>query len=322
MQLVATLAVAAVSAAAVSALPPLERNIAYRSPSVTVAGSGLAYDIDAIGHGIVRRSLEKRGHSSRDAKKSIAHAVGGHAADGLVQEYDTKQGPDGRDAYQGGLSFPYGVASGDPFSDSAILWTHPVPEDASTKEPVCLRYQTSRHNGSWSFGDVSDYGYAWTTSEVDYSFKVETQHLKPLTEYYYRFVACHNDKIISPVGKFKTMPTGDDDDVDKLKIAVFSCANLPFGYFNSYSQAAKMDDVDLAVHVGDYIYESQGDGNKSADAYGDGRPLDRVPLPNKEIFTIEDYRQRYASYRGKDEGLRTLHRLKAWLPVWDDHEGE
>jgi alkaline phosphatase D len=113
------------------------------------------------------------------------------------------------------------------------------------------------------------------------------------------------------------MPEVDDDSVNKLKIAVFSCSNLPWGYFNAFRQAAEMDDVDLAVHVGDYIYENRGDGGLGS--YGDGRALNRVPEPNKEIVTLSDYRLRYASYR-RDPDLQALHQKKAWLLVWDDHE--
>lgn len=292
-----------------AAVAPLERNMAYRSPSLSVGGSGLSHDIESIGHQIIRRSAELK-------KRNFDSARGGHAADQLVLDYDGKYGSDGRDAYQGKVTFPYGVAAGDPYDDSAILWTHPVPADNTTKDPVCLQYQVSKSQ-DFSQGNIVDYGYAWTTSDVDYSYKVETSNLKPLTKYSYRFFACHDHSLVSPTGHFKTLPESNDNHVDKLNIAVFSCSNLPFGYFNAYRGAAESDDVDLAMHIGDYIYESAGDGSKGS--YGDGRALNRVPLPNKEIYTLDDYRQRYASYR-LDKDLQTLHQKKAWLLVWDDHE--
>lgn len=298
-----------------AALPPLERNLAYRSPSLTVGGSGLSHDIDGIGQNIARRMLLRRASSPSD--QELSQAKDGNAADQLVMQYNSTKGSDGQDAYQGDLTFPYGVASGDPYDDSVILWTHPVPADNGTKEPICLRYEVSPNKDDFSQGKLADWGYAWTTSDVDYSFKVESSGLKPLTQYAYRFYACHDHSIKSAVGVFKTMPTLDDNRVDKLKVAVFSCSNLPFGYFNAYAQAAKADDVDIAMHVGDYIYESAGDGSKGS--YGDGRALDRVPLPNKEIYTLDDYRQRYGSYR-KDKDLQALHQNKAWILVWDDHE--
>ncbi|PWN46632.1 hypothetical protein IE53DRAFT_18607 [Violaceomyces palustris] len=291
----------------VASLPPLERNLAYRSPSLTVGSNGLSHDIDAIG-----RSIRKRASVARRTLKGPKFA---NQADSIEANYDGDYGSDGRMAYKGNLTFPYSVASGDPYDTSAILWTHPVPTQ-ETSDPICLRYQTSKSR-DFSKADIADSSYAWTTSDVDYSYKVETVGLEPLTQYYYRFSACHDESIRSPVGRFKTMPKPDDAKVDSLKIAVFSCSNFPFGFFNAYSQASRKD-IDYAMHVGDYIYESTGDG--SPDSYGDGRPLDRVPEPNKEIFTLSDYRQRYATYRGRDEGLKALHANKSWLLVWDDHE--
>ena len=41
----------------------------------------------------------------------------------------------------------------------------------------------------------------------------------------------------------------------KFRIAVFSCSNLGFGWFNAYAHAAEAGDFDLAVHLGDYLYE-------------------------------------------------------------------
>ena len=46
---------------------------------------------------------------------------------------------------------------------------------------------------------------------------------------------------------------------------------------------------------------------------------DRVPLPNHEIWTVEDYRERYKTYRS-DPDLQLLHQTHAWQLVWDDHE--
>lgn len=45
-----------------------------------------------------------------------------------------------------------------------------------------------------------------------------------------------------------------------LTIAVYSCSNYPFGYFNAYGVGAKSAAADLMVHLGDYIYEyKEGD---------------------------------------------------------------
>ncbi|TYJ52803.1 hypothetical protein B9479_006566 [Cryptococcus floricola] len=219
--------------------------------------------------------------------------------------------------HDGQLSFPYGVASGDPYPNSVILWTHPVPSTDDSR-PVCLEYQVSTSNSSWSELVTSD--QVWTTHDVDYSYKVEAVNLEPKQTYFYRFVNCADKDNVSPVGRFKTIPYQDDDDIDSLSFAVYSCSNYPFGFFNAYGNAARRDDVDYALHVGNYIYEYQGDGCEDGNAcYGDGRDIDRVPLPNHEIFTVDDYRQRYKTYRS-DPDLQLLHQKHAWQLIWDDHE--
>ena len=67
------------------------------------------------------------------------------------------------------------------------------------------------------------------------------------------------------------------------------------------------------LHLGDYIYEY-----KNGD-YGNGEPINRIPLPNNEIFTLYDYRKRHATYK-TDTGLLASHQNYPWIPVWDDHE--
>jgi alkaline phosphatase D len=42
-------------------------------------------------------------------------------------------------------------------------------------------------------------------------------------------------------------------------------------------------------------------------------------VPDKEIVTLADYRQRYAQYRS-DSDLQEAHRQHPWILVWDDHE--
>ncbi len=322
-------ALAAALTVSVSALPPLERNLAYRSPSLSLSnGDGLGHDIEHIGVQIRKRAydtyvtdkVEGKAKRNNGKKNDASHLA--TEADFLVAKYDANWGSDGRDAYKGKVSFPYGVAAGDPYPDSAILWTHPVPADNSTNLPVCLRYQTSTSKNDWSSSSVVDDSYAWTTSEVDYSYKVETTNLRPKTDYYYRFFSCHDHSLVSPVGHFKTIPDYNDDNVDSLKLAVFSCSNLPFGYFNAYrAAAARSNGADYFVHVGDYIYEARGDGQivPGEDTYGDGRPLNRVPAPDHEIVSLSDYRLRYGSYR-KDKDLQALHQEKATISIWDDHE--
>ena len=74
----------------------------------------------------------------------------------------------------------------------------------------------------------------------------------------------------------------------------------------------RKDSVDYVIHLGDYIYEY---ANK---VYGDGTSLGRIPLPDREIYTLYDYRKRLATYR-TDLDLLDSHQQFPWIPVWDDH---
>lgn len=56
--------------------------------------------------------------------------------------------------------------------------------------------------------------------------------------------------------------------------------SLAFGYFNSYGNVARKDTVDYVIHLGDYIYEYK-DGD-----YGSGKYINRVPQPDKEIYSL------------------------------------
>ena len=100
-----------------------------------------------------------------------------------------------------------------------------------------------------------------------------------------------------------------------FRIGLFSCSNLRFGWFNAYAHAAARRDLDLIVHVGDYLYEYQ-DGH-----YPDpGEELPgRTAAPTSEILRLADYRLRYAAYRA-DPDLQRLHQLFPMVAMWDDHE--
>lgn len=68
----------------------------------------------------------------------------------------------------------------------------------------------------------------------------------------YQFNICDSDNK-SPLGRTKTVPRKNDKLKQNVKIAVFSCSNHPFGFFNAYGNVARKDSVDFVVHLGDYI---------------------------------------------------------------------
>jgi len=110
------------------------------------------------------------------------------------------------------------------------------------------------------------------------------------------------------VGRTKTAPAENSE--TPLGLAIYSCSNFPNGYFNAYGNAARKDDVDYVVHLGDYIYETST-GVLGRDA--------RATNPPRTIFTLYDYRTRIAQYR-TDLDLLLSHQQYAWITTWDDHE--
>ena len=58
--------------------------------------------------------------------------------------------------------------------------------------------------------------------------------------------------MVSPVGRTRTLPAPDASP-DRLRFAFASCQHYEQGLFTAYDHMAK-DDLDLVVHLGDYIY--------------------------------------------------------------------
>jgi alkaline phosphatase D len=103
--------------------------------------------------------------------------------------------------------------------------------------------------------------------------------------------------------------------VSSFRLGLFSCSNLGFGWFNAYAHAAARRDIDLMVHVGDYLYEyNRGRYPTAAEALPG-----RVIEPATEIVHLADYRLRYAAYRA-DPDLQRLHQYFPMIAMWDDHE--
>jgi alkaline phosphatase D len=199
--------------------------------------------------------------------------------------------------------FTHNVASGEPGSDSMLLWTRYVP--ATGDDIVRLDAEVALDP---DFAKVISGGSVRTGAYRDWTAKITVDGLRPGTVYWYRFVAPDGSR--SPVGRTKTLPA---DDAARFGLAVFSCSNMPVGWFNAYGHAAKRPDLDLWMHVGDYFYEY---GNAS---YKDKLVPGRTVEPDHEILAIADYRLRYACYRA-DADLQRLHQMAPMIGFWDDHE--
>jgi alkaline phosphatase D len=198
--------------------------------------------------------------------------------------------------------FVHGVASGDPDHHSLVIWTRVSGFEAT----VSVEWELAEDA---DFSRLVSSGFQRTSAAQDYTLKVLVASLLPGRVYFYRFRV---GQTYSTVGRTRTLPVGD---LSSLTLAVVSCSNYPFGYFNVYEAIAKDPKVEWVLHLGDYIYEYPQDG-WGADT---GKALGREHVPAGETVSLSDYRQRHAQYKA-DEQSRMMHAAHPLLVIWDDHE--
>ena len=203
------------------------------------------------------------------------------------------------------ISFDYGVASGDPTNTHVILWTKLTTPNSSNQE---VNWEVSSDK---DFLNILVNGSYISEKENNFIVKVDAQIPIELNakKIFYRF---ESGGVYSEIGTTFTLPVKNPN---KFNIAFCSCSNYPSGYFNAYKEMARDADVDLVLHLGDYIYEYSREGYASSDAKRMGREVN----PSNEIISLDDYRKRYATYRS-DKDLQLLHKSKPMIVVWDDHE--
>ena len=199
-------------------------------------------------------------------------------------------------------AFAHGVASGDPFTESVVLWTRLTADLDGDIEVVWDVASDPDFNSIVATGSTS------AQASRDYCVKVIAENLEAGQEYFYRFRA---GEAVSQIGRTRTLPKGR---TDQLRFAVVSCANWQHGYFNTYDAIAKRAETqpyDALIHLGDYYYEYG--------ALETPRLPDRIHEPAHEIIELNDYRQRHAQYR-TDAALQSATAKMPLIAVWDDHE--
>jgi len=203
-------------------------------------------------------------------------------------------------------TFGYGVASGDPLADRVMLWTHARVAQSTAGVPLTWEVASDPE-----FTRIVSAGQVEALEANGFTVKADATGLAPGQTYHYRFRDAAGT--LSAVGTTRTLPAAG---VPTVKLAVFSCALYPEGFFNAYADAARSDAL-YALHLGDYIYEY----GAAPSLYGnqDAVALGRVTVPANDLVTLADYRQRYAQYRS-DADLQALHAKMPWITVWDDHE--
>ena len=202
-------------------------------------------------------------------------------------------------------SFPFtlGVASGDPTPDSVVLWTRIAKEAlegvGAQNDALQVRYEIA---DSDSFSTILRSGQAVAVPELGHSVHVDVRGLQPGREYFYRWQL---GGATSVVGRTRTAALASSS-IDQFRFAFASCQQYEQGFYTAYRHMAA-ENLDLIVHLGDYIYESSW-----------GQNLVRAH-EGPEITTLDNYRARYSTYKS-DPDLQAAHASAPWAVTWDDHE--
>ena len=148
--------------------------------------------------------------------------------------------------------------------------------------------------------DVVATGRASTSAERDHTVVVDVTDLDTGHDLLVPLPCPRHD---SPVGRTRTLPaTG----VDPFRLATVCCARYSVAPLGVYRALAERE-VDLVLHLGDYIYEDDGaDGPRAHD-------------PPHVATSLDDYRRRIAQIRA-DPDAQALHLRHPMVTIWDDHD--
>jgi alkaline phosphatase D len=220
--------------------------------------------------------------------------------------------------------YPEGVASGDPESDSVLLWTRRPPKDNNMVDK--LRVEVAEDE---SFTQVVASAEAPISAASDWTCRVLAGGLKPFRIYWYRFTDASGYG--SRVGRTITSPT--DDDSRPVRFAFVSCQNANQGAQNAYrrmifedERAAEKDRLGFVLHLGDFIYEIVWYPEDRPQGMYDRHLRDIVRYEHGEKIRdfhiptdVGDYRAIYRNYL-HDPDLQDARARWPFVCMWDNHE--
>ena len=200
--------------------------------------------------------------------------------------------------------FSLGVASGDPTPDSVVLWTRLAPRPLEPgggmpPQPVGVEWQVADDE---TMSRVVRSGTTMANPQWAHAVHVEVEGLRPDRWYWYQFRAAG---AVSSKARTRTMPAREVL-AERLRFAFVSCQHYEAGFYTAYEHLVR-ENLDLVVHLGDYIYE------------GGARDGGVRRHNSAEITTVDDYRARYALYKS-EPALQAAHAMAPWIVTWDDHE--
>ena len=128
--------------------------------------------------------------------------------------------------------FPEGVASGDPQSDSVLLWTRYPRSAGSTEARLTLEVSEDE-----AFERIVATARARVGAASDWTCRVLAGGLKPAREYWYRFT--DDAGAGSRIGRTITAPRSEDP--RPVRFAFVSCQNVNQGAQNAYRRMIHED---------------------------------------------------------------------------------
>ncbi|MFA6218397.1 MAG: alkaline phosphatase D family protein [Erythrobacter sp.] len=209
--------------------------------------------------------------------------------------------------------FQLGIASGEPEPDGFVIWTRlaPDPFEIGYGMPAAAVEVEWQVASDTNMRDIVASGTALARPELGHSVHVEVAGLEPNRPYWYRFAAGRER---SAIGRSKTAPAFGQP-IDRLRFGIAGCQNYEQGYFTAHRFLAR-EEPDFVYCYGDYIYEGRGNRLRNS---SDG-PIESIRQHfGDEIYSLDDYRRRYAQYK-MDVDLQAAHAAAPWLVTWDDHE--
>ena len=169
-------------------------------------------------------------------------------------------------------------------------------------------------------------GTAYTSSDIDYTVKVEAKNLKTCTQYcdlQLLLIFRHDLTVITDYhsefatrtiraqfAKQRPHPAGGTKSKRRLRLQCAHAA-ITHSVFSTHTEVRK-DSVDYVIRLDDYIY---GYKNGTTDGF---TVLAEFPCQiarfTRYTITVRDF----ATYR-TDLDLLLSHQQFPWIPLWDDH---
>jgi alkaline phosphatase D len=220
--------------------------------------------------------------------------------------------------------FPEGVASGDPYPDSVIIWTRRPPVSGNAASGLRAEVATDD-----AFAHIVATAHVSLSADSDWTCRVLAAGLEAAHEYWYRFTDEHGNT--SRVGRTITAPAASD--ARAARFVFVSCQNVQLGACNAYrrmiledTQRDAKDRIGFVLHLGDFVYELVWYPEDRTKGYYNRHIRDIVRYANGEKHedfhiptTVDGYRALYRAYLS-DPDLQDARARWPFICMWDNHE--